>query len=168
MKLDFWFDFNKECSQTIKNLNEAIVSFKNKDELSVSYRSICKNDNSTKFHETYQFLKKKGYGFELLSLLLDLYQKDLTIEDAINELLNHFNFEKDELIHNLNESKSKKVILNHMEHASLQKINEVPTITMSHGIRLKGMQTKDEIKNALINMYEIDSGIEYCEENCER
>ncbi|WP_162163975.1 hypothetical protein [Acholeplasma hippikon] len=167
MKLDFWFDFNCDSYESLKSFKEAFDSFKNKDEVTVSFRSINFND-STKFHETYQFLKKKGLKLEVLLDLFCDYMHKVSINEAIKNISDKYQVSLDELVLNLETEKSKKVINNHMEHASLQKINQVPTITMSHGYKLVGVLSKEEIKETLIQMYEKDAGIEYCEENCER
>ncbi|WP_162146911.1 hypothetical protein [Acholeplasma granularum] len=169
MRVELWFDFNKDTLETLTNLDEAINCFYHKSKVDVLFRSLPQSESNYLFHEAFQYGRRKGLGCNYLKTIFEIYFSNSDLLSSIDTKLNHFNLNLADLKSNLLHEKSKKIVLNQLEHAHLQKISVAPTITFSHGFRLIGKKDINEIKKTLVMMYEKDSGIKYCiEEDCER
>ncbi len=168
MRVEMWFDYNKESFETILNLEEALNTFVHAKKVEVFFRSLPKSDENYSYHETFQYGRKKGLGLSYLNAIFNIYFLESDLLESLDALTNGFDLNQNDLSLSLAEKKVRHIVLNQLEHATLQKINDAPTITFSHGFKLFGIKTAQEIKDVLIKMYEKDTGIEYCEENCER
>lgn len=164
MRIDLWFDFNDETSQVIKNLEEAISTFANKSLVRVNYRSFTKSSD-TFYHELYQYGRRNKVKEGFLN---SIFKLNKISSRSISSLFETFNLNENDFKEKHDALQLVKIVNAHNEHATLQKIKTAPTITFSHGFRLTGLVSTDEIKDKLILMYEKESGIEYCEEDCER
>jgi len=169
MRVDFWFDFNSESFEMLKRFNEVYNNFNKHELISVFYRSNPTNLNQTRLHEIYHFGRKKSLSNTFFYDLLKQSTEYLDASVMIFELAKKYKFNQQELVDALNNKTYQKIIFNQKEHAYLNKIQETPTLTFSHGFRVAGLNSNDVIKEAMIKMYEAELGIEYCEgENCER
>lgn len=164
-----WFDFNKDSYDTLINLNKAFNLFYHAKKVDVLFRSLPLVESNYVFHEAFQYGRKKGLGFEYLKAIFEIYFSNKNLLKCIHDLSVTFGLNEIDFKDNLLEHKTNKIVCNQIEHGTLQKIIATPTITLSHGFKLQGNTTVDEIKIMLIKMYEKDSGIKYCiEEDCER
>ncbi len=169
MRVEMWFDFNKDSYETLINLEQAIGLFYHAKKVDVLFRSLPLVDSNYVFHEAFQYGRKKGLGFEYLKSIFEIYFSNQNLLGSCHKLALTYGIEYKDLEHNLMDHKTHKIVCNQIEHATLQKIDMTPTITFSHGFRLQDLSTIEEIKLMLIKMYEKDSGIKYCiEEDCER
>ncbi|MBN3490090.1 hypothetical protein JV173_01040 [Acholeplasma equirhinis] len=169
MRIDFWFDFNKDSYQTLINLNDALDSFRHQADVSVFYRSSVKDEKNFYLHAIYHYGRKKELDKSFMIKLFELAILEKSKEEIIAVLSVTYQLNLKDLSLAPLDEKYKKIVLNQMEHAALNKINITPTLTFSHGLRLTGLNNKDEIKNVLIAMYEKEMGIEYCDSgDCER
>ena len=169
MKVDFWFDFNIESFEMLNRFNEVYKNFNHHELISVFYRSNPDNLNQTRLHEIYHFGRKKSLPNTFFYDLLKQSTEFLDDSVMILELAKKHLFDPQDLIDALNNKTYQKIVLNQKEHATLNKIQENPTLTFSHGFRVAGLKSIESIKDAMIQMYEAELGIEYCEgENCER
>ncbi len=164
MRIDFYFDFNNDNYDMINNLKEALSSFVHKEDITLTFRSYPLDNENYYFHNLYHYGRKKDLDINYLLDLYNLYFKKLNLE----ELITKYNL-NDKEINDINENKTYyKVIKNQHEYAGLLNITKLPSINLSHGFKLRGVNSPDTIKDTLILMYEKDSGIEYCEDDCDR
>lgn len=169
MRVEIWFDFNENSLEVIKNFNNAFERFKFASDIDVLFRSLPKVETNFKYHELFQYGRKKGFKHAYLCSVFSLFNKGGEFNEHIRELTLDYPLKLDDLKQNLEKKQSLKIVKNQIEHAALQKIDVAPTLTFTHGFRLVGVSSIAEIESTLIKMYEKDSGIKYCiEEDCER
>jgi predicted DsbA family dithiol-disulfide isomerase len=164
-----WFDFNQTSLEVINNFNNAFERFKFASDIDVLFRSLPKAEINFKYHELFQYGRKKGFKHAYLCDVFKIYTASNDFNQSLEQLLKSYPLKLDDLKQNLEKHQSLKIVKNQMEHAALQKIDVAPTLTFTHGFRLVGLSSIAEIEATLIKMYEKDSGIKYCiEEDCER
>lgn len=168
MRVEFWFDFNNESYETLKAFEMAYKDFYHKDKVDVFFRSLPKVEPNYIFHDCYQYGRRKKQGIKYLLEIFEIYQSNQNLLTSVDRLGKFF-IDTNELKADLLNQNCRKFVLNQLEHAELQKIAETPTLAFTHGLRLSGKVTKEDILDTFIKMYEKDTGIKYCiEEDCER
>lgn len=169
MRVEIWFDFNKDSLEVINNLNNAFERFKFSDEIDVLFRSLPQSEPHFKYHELFQYGRRKGLKHAYLCSIFKIYTSELDFLTSIDSHLADFGLDLAAVKQNLLNHDSLRIVKNQLEHAALQKITTAPTLTFTHGLRLDGLSSIADIEKTLIQMYEKDSGIKYCiEEDCER
>ncbi len=169
MRVEIWFDFNKDSLEVINNLNNAFKRFKYAKDVDVLFRSFPQKETNFPYHELFQYGRKKGLRHPYLCDIFEIYQHQLDLVGSIETKLAHYGLDIEDAKMNLLNHGTLKIVKNQLEHAGLQKITVAPTLTFTHGFRLVGVSSIKDIEKTLIQMYEKDSGIKYCiEEDCER
>ncbi len=169
MRVEIWFDFNKDSLEVINNFNNAFERFKFASDIDVLFRSLPKVETNFKYHELFQYGRKKGFKHAYLCDVFKVYNARGEMMNALDGLSKIYPLNMEDLKHSLDKHQSLKIVKNQIEHATLQKIDVAPTLTFTHGFRLVGLSSIADIEATLIKMYEKDSGIKYCiEEDCER
>lgn len=169
MRVEIWFDFNQESLEVINNLNNAFERFKHSKDVDILFRSLPQKEEHFKYHEIFQYGRKKGLKHSYLCTVFDLFKSKTDLTTGLESRLSPYHVDIKDLQTNLKDHKSLRIVKNQLEHAALQKIDTAPTLTFTHGFRLVGVSSISDIEQTLIKMYEKDSGIKYCiEEDCER
>jgi len=169
MRVEIWFDFNKTSLEVINNLDNAFKRFKYASDCDVLFRSLPQSEAHFKYHELFQYGRKKGLKHNYLCAIFNIYKNNLELMTSLDSQIGHFGLDINDVKNNLLNHGSLRVVKNQLEHASLQKITIAPTLTFTHGFRLAGLVSVNDIEETLIQMYEKDSGIKYCiDDDCER
>lgn len=168
LRLNVYFDFNIPNYNTIRNINQALNSFVHKDKVNLTFRSYPLNSDTHLYHQIYHFGRKEGLGIIFLLDIFDLCFDKTNLDGKLFNLSIKYNFDIDKLDEVINTNKYLNIIKNQQEYAGLLNVKIIPSLIFSHGFKLEGECTQKEIKDTLIKVYEKDSGIEYCEDDCDR
>jgi hypothetical protein len=165
MRINVWFDFTEANLLMIQRLDEVLASFTNHHLIEVFYRSYPQGHQTHAFHALYQMGRKKGFKNSFIFDLFTCYLNGLSSDETILTLKSGYPIDEEAMI----DETYLKIVYNQMEHGRLHKIKETPSMSLSHGFRVTGKISADHLKAVLIQMYEKELGIEYCEEDdCQR
>ncbi len=169
MRVEIWFDFDINSKKAIQNVLDALSTFSHQNQVSLAFRSLPQKPTHHIWHEIVQYGKRQGFTTPLVIDLLDLFLNNVSLKEALKAIHEKYQIDLKALEEVHEKGSFQKVILNHMEHAALKRIEVIPTIQMTHGICIEGLSNVKAIKDGLIKMYETESNTEYCEgDDCVR
>ena len=201
MRIDIWIDFNCPQSYvSLTKFLSVYNKFKYKNEVDVVYRSYedeeSQNKNKEEIikeaskyglklnyiqrlesthlpHQMLHLAKKSSCQEKvLLTLLKEKFEngKDISDKTILIDILKPF-LNEETIKETLETLPFKNAILLNKENAQRRKIYHLPHYRFNHTIDLNGNPSEEEIKKAIIIMYQKEKTTTYCEEdedNCYR
>src|SRR5690554_6332412 len=112
MRVEIWFDFNKDSFEVINNLNNAFGRFKFASDVDVLFRSLPLKDEHFKYHELFQYGRKKGLKHVYLCSIFDMYKHKLDLMTQMDAQLGHYGLDLEDAKNNLLNQRTLRIVKN--------------------------------------------------------